>query len=293
VHAVANSDHRAFCHILVATDFSPASHAAVLQAAWFARLYESSLVIAHILPSDAPPAATQQAWREGQRLETELMVSGKTRGLKCKLVVGSGEIWEGLSRMVAEFNVDLIVVGTRGRTGLARVLLGSVAERIFRHATCPVLTMGPGIARLGLEEPAIRRVLYPTGFAAHSLHAFPYAISLARKCKAHLTLLHAVPDLSGEAVPSKEARLEAAREQLRALVPADAGLVDEPDIVVGFGTPANRILAVAGEQSADLIVLGLRQPETTSSGRRWTIASEITGKAGCGVLTVRAPAGVD
>jgi nucleotide-binding universal stress UspA family protein len=60
--------------------------------------------------------------------------------------------------------------------------------------------------------------------------------------------------------------------------------------VVGFGTPANRILAVAAEQSADLIVLGLRQPEATPASRRWTIASEITGKAGCGVLTVRAPA---
>jgi nucleotide-binding universal stress UspA family protein len=290
VQAVANSDHPLFSHILVATDFSAASHAAVLQAAWFARLYDASLVIAHILPSDAPPTASQEAWREGQRLETELMVSGQTRGLKHKLVVGSGEIWEGLSRIVAEFSADLIVVGTRGRTGLARVLLGSVAERIFRGATCPVLTMGPGSGSSSPDVPTIRRVLYPTGFASHSLYASSYAISLARKCKAHLTLLHAVPDLSGEAVPSKEARLEAARERLRALVPPDAGLVEETDIVVGFGTPANRILAVAAEQSADLIVLGLRQPEATPASRRWTIASEITGKAGCGVLTVRAPA---
>ena len=126
---------------------------------------------------------------------------------------------------------------------------------------------------------------------------FPARFSLrdfvGAKCKARLTLLHAVPDLSGEAVPSKEARLEAAREQLRALVPANAGLVDEPDIVVGFGTPANRILAVAGEQSADLIVLGLRQPEDDIERPPLDNRFRDYGKAGCGVLTVRAPAGVD
>jgi nucleotide-binding universal stress UspA family protein len=84
--------------------------------------------------------------------------------------------------------------------------------------------------------------------------------------------------------------LESGRSRLRALVPADAGLVDEPDMVVGFGTPVNRILAVAAEQASDLIVLGLRQPGDPLTRRRWTTASEITGKANCGVLTVRATA---
>ena len=288
--SVANSDRLPFRHILVATDFSPASTQAVLQAVAFAKLYSSSLFIANILPPDAPRSASDDAWRAGQRLETELLVGGQLRGVDHKLVVGSGEIWEGLSRAVAHYAIDLIVVGTRGRTGLARVLLGSVAERIFRKSNCPVLTVGPRSIAVS-SDTIIRRVLFATDFTQHSLYALPYAISVARQSGASLALLHLVPDLAKESVPSKESSLEAVRQRLRELVPQDAGIA-EPDVVVGFGKPVTRILAVAAEQAPELIVMGLRQPADPLAGRRWMTAFEIAGKANCGVLTVRAPAGL-
>ena len=156
MQSVANSDRLLFQRILVATDFSSASTSAVQRAAIFARLYGATLYIAHILPSDAAPSDHATAWREGQRLETELLVEGTLRGVRHELVVGSGEIWEGIARLVAEREVDAIVVGTRGRTGLARVLLGSVAERIFRQAACPVFTVGPRAAG-DTGSPALRR----------------------------------------------------------------------------------------------------------------------------------------
>jgi nucleotide-binding universal stress UspA family protein len=135
----------------------------------------------------------------------------------------------------------------------------------------------------------IRRILYATNFTPSSLGALPYAVSLAEHCGAHLTLLHVVRDTPGEPVPSKESRLEECRSQLRALVSGKEQMVDEPDLVVGFGTPGTRILAVAAEQSSDLIVMGLREAADQFTGRRWSTASDITGKANCGVLTVRAP----
>src|SRR5689334_3762038 len=143
MQSAANSDRLPFQRILVATDFSASSLSAVQRATTFARLYAATLYIAHILPSDATQSDHASAWRDGQRLETELLVQGALRGVQHELLVGSGEIWAGISQLVSEKNVDAIVVGTRGRTGLARVLLGSVAERIFRQALCPVFTVGP------------------------------------------------------------------------------------------------------------------------------------------------------
>jgi nucleotide-binding universal stress UspA family protein len=289
MQSAANSDRLPFQRILVATDFSASSLSAVQRATTFARLYAATLYIAHILPSDATQSDHASAWRDGQRLETELLVQGALRGVQHELLVGSGEIWAGISQLVSEKNVDAIVVGTRGRTGLARVLLGSVAERIFRQALCPVFTVGPRAVG-EMSSPTLRRILYATDFTPSSLHAFRYAFSLTQHAGAHLTLLSVIPELPATETASRESILETARSRLRAIMTNDLILPREPEFVVGFGTPATRILALADDQSSDLIVLGLRQPGDSLAGRRWTTASEVTGKAACPVLTVRAPA---
>ena len=223
--------------------------------------------------------------RAGQRWKPN-SAGGQFTGVDHKLVVGSGEIW---GRVITPVLIDLIVVGTRGRTGLARVLLGSVAERIFRKSNCPVLTVGPRSIAVS-SDPIIRRVLFATDFTPHSLYALSYAISVARQSGASLALLHLVPDLAKEAVPSKESSLRLCASACVRL-PQHAGIA-EPDVVVGFGKPVTRILAVAAEQPPELIVMGLRQPADPLAGRRWMTAFEIAGKANCGVLTVRAPAGL-
>jgi len=134
------SQRRSLTNVLAATDFSSASFTALQYALSIVRQFAGTLYLAHIV-SDI--AAADHAWRDGQRLTTDLLISGELRGVPHKLLVGHGEIWEGLAPMVRENNIDMIVVGTHGRMGLAKVLLGSVAERIFRQASCPVLTVGP------------------------------------------------------------------------------------------------------------------------------------------------------
>ena len=283
-------------NVLAATDFSAPSRTALSYALSITRRYGATLYLAHVVrPDPLSPAdsetnrsAVEEAWRDGQRLTTDLIVSGELRGVEHHLLVGEGEIWEGLAPMVAAQSIDMIVVGTRGRTGLAKVLLGSVAERIFRNATCPVLTVGPNSPGPSDSEQGLRRILYATDFTAQSLHAAGYAISLARQFRAHLVLMHVI---SGAAADSSAMGqlLDNAKEQLRSLVTGQV-LDFEPEFVVGFGTPPARILEVAAEKSPEVIVLGVTQSGRGAfSSHRWTNASEITGKAACPVLTVRKP----
>jgi nucleotide-binding universal stress UspA family protein len=276
--------------VLVATDFSSASHTATAYAISLARSYDATLYLAHIVHPDPLRRSEEslrsdidEAWRNGQRLTTDLLVSGELRGVKHKLLVEQGEIWEGLERLVERYSVGMIVVGTHGRTGLAKVLLGSVAERIFRQASCPVLTVGPKSVEPGRREGELRRVLYATDFTPQSLHAAGHAISLAQHYQTHLVMLHVMPETGTESRDQAEKRL-------MALIPADAQFQQAPEYVVTKGAPAEEILRVAEERTPELIVLGVTQPgQGAFAGRRWSVASEVAGRALCPVLTVRAP----
>jgi nucleotide-binding universal stress UspA family protein len=276
--------------VLVATDFSSASHTATAYAISIARRYEATLYLAHVVQpetlrrsGDSHREQMDEAWRNGQRLTTDLLISGDLRGVKHKLLVEQGEIWEGLERMAEANAVDMIVVGTHGRTGLAKVLLGSVAERIFRQASCPVLTVGPKSIEPGKREGGLRRVLYATDFTPQSLHAAEHAISMAQHYQTHLVLMHVMPE--GAAGPREEAE-----KRLKALIPADAQFTEAPEYQVTTGSPAEEILRVAAERTPELIVLGVTHPgEGAFAGRRWSVASEVAGRALCPVLTVRAP----
>jgi nucleotide-binding universal stress UspA family protein len=285
--------------ILVATDFSSASRAALLYALSIARQYQSTLYLAHIVrpdllhraDSEAVGSAVAQAWRDGQHLTTDLLVSGQLRGINHKLLVEQGEIWESLSLLIEHHGIDMIVVGTRGRTGLAKVLLGSVAERIFRQSPCPVLTVGPRTATPDARELGLRRILYATDFTPQSLHAAAYALSLARQYQAQLMLLHVINAPPDDSTLHKGRLLEEANTRLRTLVPASSGLQLEPEFIVDFGMPGTGILDVASEKASELIVLGVTHAgEGAFASRRWTTASEVTGRALCPVLTVRDPA---
>lgn len=274
----------------MATDFSSVSRLALFYGLSIVRRYAATLYLAHIVRPDplrrsdaeSTRSAIDEAWRNGQRLTTDLLISGELRGINHKLLVAQGEVWEGLSPLVEQNHIDLIVVGTKGRTGLAKVLFGSVAERIFRRASCPVMTVGPNSPEPATAEHAVRRILYATDFTPQSLHAASYAVSLAQHYQAHLALLHVLPESS----PAQQTSTD---ERLRALIPMQAMLQCEPEIIVTSGLPANGILDVAAERSPELIVLGVTHPgDSAFGGRRWSVASEVAGHAICPVLTVRA-----
>lgn len=287
-------------NILLATDFSHSSDAALAHAASIARRYDAKMFLAHVIRPDAyqlvPPEVTAVALEQTRRYAEQqmagLLISGRLRDIPHQVLLGTGELWPVLSELMSRHDIDLIVVGTHGRTGVRKLLLGSAAEEIFRMASCPVLTVGPKVAvaegATFVRDPlSRRRFLYATDFTAHSERAAAHAVSLAQENQAHLTLLHVVKE-AGEVSEHNRARLiEFFSKRLRALLPDEAGLWCEPEIVVEFGEPADAILKVAAETRAELIALGVRKAGTFPGHLPPATAYKVVCQATCPVLTVR------
>jgi nucleotide-binding universal stress UspA family protein len=178
--------------------------------------------------------------------------------------------------------VDLIVIGTHGRTGAGKLLMGSVAEAIFRQAPCPVLTVGPEVSGEPESVADLHEILVPVDFSPESLAALPYAISLAQHDDARLYLLH---------VAGRNQRGETLLDtQLRNLIPRDPRLFCEPKVFVETGAPAEQILALAEELGTDLIVLGVKRTPSIFEATRHlpqATAYKVVSEASCPVLTVR------
>jgi nucleotide-binding universal stress UspA family protein len=276
-------------NILYATDFSRYSDAALPFALSLARKYGSTIFPVHIIsfaPFPSTPltqavrAVAAQAVREAR--ETMERVQARCKEIPHEALIRKGEIWRELAKIVKEKEIDLVVCGTHGRTGVNKMLLGSVAENIYRHAPCPVLTVGPNVVGEPEGLGDIHTILYPTDFTAESLAAVPYALSLARENQARLYLLHVTE------VPISTAVEEEVAGHLRDLVPRNAELSCAPKAFVESGDPAHKITELAEELMVDLIVLGPRRtPIFPGSSHLPATASYVVSQAICPVLTTR------
>ncbi|HEV2386091.1 MAG TPA: universal stress protein [Candidatus Acidoferrales bacterium] len=278
-------------NLLFATDFSRYSSAALPYALSIAHKYRSKIFAVHVVSlapaPDIPPAGPgKPAIAEAVSEAKQAMASLKPqwRGIRHQTLIRKGDIWNELSKVIHEKKIDLVVTGTHGRRGVSKALLGSVAEKVFRHAGCPVLTLGPNVSGEPESIADIHAVLYPTDFTPHSLAALPYAISLAQENLAHLYLLHVMA--SGEDL----ALVASFESLLRELVPRATELWCEPKVYVEPGGPAEKILEMAEELEVDLIVLGTkRQPEVPSPIHPPLAAAyRVVTEAICPVMTIPA-----
>lgn len=212
--------------------------------------------------------------------------------------VRHGRVWKNLAAIMEENTVDLIVVGTHGRTGLGKLLLGSVAEDILRHASCPVLTVGPRVSghakrpdyvapgrEVAPLELELRRIVFATNFARNAGRVAQEAIALAGEFRARLIALHVIEDYTQ--LGSRPGLIEASVEKLRRLLADGGSLQYLPEPLVEFGSPAERILKVANEREVDLIVLGARSSAEVGTHLPWSAAHHVIAKAHCPVLTIR------
>ena len=304
--------------ILVASDFSDASKKPLRHALSIARHFNAKLVLAHVVSSigytiagaDAVESVAEAARRDFDLLEKQLVDSGALTGVSHEFIVRQGDVWEELQAVIREKQVDLVVLGTHARHGVARLVMGSVAEQIFRQADGLVLTVGPH--SLPDAPPLDKSVatlsfLFPTNFDDASAHALPYAMAFANHFGARLDLLHVAPvmpipeDFSWSKTPDSIAQMRAdathtALEKLRHFVSRSSlpsakpeQMVAAPELMVEFGKHGETILRVARALKTDLIVMGLNHsthgraishlPETT--------AYQVVTAARCSVLTVR------
>jgi len=285
-------------NILYLTDFSEPSEAALPFAISVAREYGAKVHVFHVLIPTAysymTPELTEAALEAQEEVARENMrkVESQLVGLPHESIIERGMgIWLLLEETIKAQAIDLIVLGTHGRTGARKVLLGSVAEEIFRRSHVPVLTIGPA-ERSGVHRAAkFRRVLFATDFGAESLTAAPYAFSMAQENNAELILLHVMKE--PETRPTQQAAEDAksnALGRLREIVPATAELWCRPEGVVEFGNPAEQILKIAKERNADLIVLGIRDARGlmgAATHLERATAHKVVVHAPCPVLTVR------
>jgi nucleotide-binding universal stress UspA family protein len=283
-------------NIAFATDLSPASYAALPFAAEFARLYGAKVWGFHVFspkiypvpPSFVFQAPTEDSQEVAKQLTSEL--EKHLAGTPQEVAIVHGEILDALSAFIEKNSIDLLVIGTHGRTGLRKTLMGSVAEMIFRQSPCPVLTVGPKAASR-LDQPAqTKEILYATDFSPASHEASHYAISLAQEHQAHLVLLHVIEPPKAGKLAHNGKLVSTSMKLLRDLLPPDADLWCKPEHVVEYGDPADTILKLAERRHSHLVVLGARKPEGSpalSAHFARAIAYKVVSEAGCPVLTVR------
>ena len=283
--------------VLVPTDFSATSQKALRHALAIARHYGAKIYLAHVVSfltigvagPGAMKTATEAARRDARQLENQLLECGALKGLRYEVIVRQGEVWGELDKVIRQEEVDLVVIGTRGRRGVRKLFLGSVAEQIFHRADCPVLTVGPS----SYQESRVDDIhpnptyLFLTDFDEASLCALPHAISFANHVPAKLVLLHVVRT---RRVPDSFLST-ATLQQLQELT-LGIRMKVRPEFVVEFGPAgpvSEKILQTAAKLKVDLIIMGSRRLTypTAASHRPWTTAYEVVCGAGCPVVTIR------
>ena len=281
-------------NILLATDFSPATENAIRYAGELARHSKAKLFALHV---QAPPnyALPAQSWKstveatELQARELREKLGNAFPEIESEVIVGEGIPWRVLTSVVEENQIDLIVLGTRGRTGIGKLLLGSQAEEILRDAPCPVLVAGPYTYWSEHGGKKLAEILYATDFGLNGQEAGPYAFSLTEEYGAHLTLLHVIEDPRADEFVNASQLSEASERKLRDLVSEEAGAIGEPAFLVEQGSAARKILEVADRIHADLIVLGVRRASGfpgAATHLPTAVAHKVVAEANCPVLAI-------
>jgi nucleotide-binding universal stress UspA family protein len=299
----------AVANVLFAADFSPASEAALPYAAAICRHFGATLHLAHVLSDagllmmsggiDYISMGTIYEDSHTEAREKLERIATRVGEMPHRCYVRHGAIWNSLAEIIKENEIDLIVLGTHGRGGFGKLLLGSVAENILRHAPCPVLTVGPqvsGHAKLRALEGShrdvapvdleLRKILFATNFSPNAARAARAALRLTHEFHARLTLLHVIENYTK--LGSRPERMQEGLRRLHQLIPGNAALQYEPETVLEFGSASENILRIAGEREADMIVLGARPAvEVGSTHLPWSTAHHVLARAHCPVLTVR------
>ena len=277
-------------NIAVATDFSPWSDRATQHALLIARWYGAALHIVHTI------RRSEFSFVPGLMVKLDELAERDCEDVMGRLRAGhaldniahrtwnlDGEV-AALGAFVRDQNIDLLVLGTRGRSGLSKLVFGSVAEEIFHCVSCPVLTVGPW-SRGAASRLALNNVLFATDLSPHSTAALPYVVAAAKSWRAAVDVLHVCsPDHS-----DGDSRMQTYRRNFDTLTASEPWLSIRYH--VASGEPSSAVLDFASQNEEDLIVLGLDDHRSLYDGPPLSHAYEIVRQARCPVLSVRsAPA---
>jgi nucleotide-binding universal stress UspA family protein len=281
--------------ILVTTDFSEVSDRALDYAMALARRYDARIYLAHVITPDpfqfAEPQLAQATYEKVRQAAeegiTDILISGKLRGVPHEVLLEEGNVWPALEELIIEHEIDLVVVGTHGRGKVQKILIGSVAEEIFRQADCAVLTVGPGVKGETAREVELKSILFATDFGPGAEKAAAHAFSLAQEHDARVTLLHVIESAAAFTEKSVARQREINVVRMKQLMPPGSENWCKPEFRVTFGSAVEEILIAARESRADLVVMGAKTRRSLAGHLPLTIAYNVVTKASCPVLTVR------
>ena len=278
-----------------------------------ARWYDSTITLLHvyaIVPVAAyapgtpmhPPVVLTPEDRDAVLASMERFAEGQAGSdLRMQLEVREGNIAGEILARADELPADLLVLGTHGRSGFERLVLGSVAEKVLRKAACPVLSVPQHAGDAGAAPPVLfKRILCATDFSNCSTNALNHAMSLAQEADVQLTVVHVLePALQWpedlQEMPGGPQRIEEyraaaeadRRARLDAAVPDSVQTYCTVDNVLAAGTPYREILRIASEQQSDLIVIGIHGRGAADLMFFGSTTQHIVRQAICPVLTLR------
>ncbi|HTW31943.1 MAG TPA: universal stress protein [Candidatus Sulfotelmatobacter sp.] len=258
--------------ILCPIDFSEFSVAAYQYALSLAEYYKARMVALHVVElwkypfadyagQEADYAKLSRALNEGGEVRLRRFVRERSSGaVQPELVVHQGNAPNCILSFAQKENMEAIVMGTHGRRGIDRLVLGSTMDRVMRKAACPVLVVCDPADKDRCTGPdgrhCLSRIVYCTDFSHHSERARGYAISLATEYGADLTLLHVAEKVSD--VARAEAIIVERTQELDQLLSETERKRLKVKLAVRFGKPYEEIVRFAGESQASLIIMTAR-----------------------------------
>jgi nucleotide-binding universal stress UspA family protein len=295
-----------FKQIICPVDFSESSVRALAYAAALARWYDAQLTVLHVVPTFEsmqvrgdliePIQVVTPMPREQVLEEMSRSLNLAALSPRASAIAETGDPQVTIIDQALSKRADLIVMGTHGRRGFKRLLLGSVTEAVLREAPCPVLTVPPHAPATVSEAVTFKRILCPIDFSPSALQALGFALDLARQSDGRVTLLRAIEWLEEEEprasthfnVPEyRRYMLEDAKERLRNVVAEESRTWVEIDDVVVFGRAYREILRAAESKPADLIVMGAQGRGGIGLALFGSTTQQVVRGATCPVLTVR------
>ncbi len=316
-----------FKRVLCPVDLSDASIRPLAYAEAVASWYGGRVIAYHAAPPHMPAALPEGGAFEPVptvRVVTRSDLMRQLRGLVAAagieeadvtMVMGQGRAADEIVEQARTMRADLVVMGTHGRGGVGRLVLGSVTEKVLRTAPCPVLTVPPHAPAIPPVRPDLRRILCAIDFSPASVGAFHQAVDIGRRASASVLVLHSIDwleskgrdDLINYAVQmdprvppeiADEIRQESIRQQLiddaskrlAELVSPETAAGRDVTTMVVTGRADREILRIAEENRADLIAMGAQRCGGAELALFGSTTQQVVRGASCVVLTVRSPA---
>jgi len=277
--------------ILFATDFSVVDKEALQSACRFADAWKAKILIAHIVDSEESQAHANANSPQGIRRKLQELFPHDIE-IDYEYVLRKGRPAKAIKELAIEFDVDLIVLGTHGRKGIQRMFAGSIAEKIIRSASCPVLTLRQGMPfHSSIRSERKVKVLVPTDFSVQSYAALDFASIIAHPINAGLTILYVDDSPESGQTNSLPDRPEWREQQDQLWQKLQKIKPTEPRVEHGHkmlhGPAAKTITEYANDNHYDYIILGTHGRSGVGRALLGSVAEQVVRNADCAVITVK------